>query len=463
MSYADDILNGSFGNNKKKKKKEGSSYSERILNGTFGEASQPKEQIQLTGSKLLDNVFTKYSQQNSNVELIAPEPKQKTIWDRILKAATPDMNTVKDVTNVAKEAINLPGKAWNAYIDYAGSGNLEKDAKNVVNTVKREKIVAQSLINQFKRGNLEQKKETLLTGKEGQTIADRYILPVAEGANIAGKTVVGTAVDMAKGGYNYLAAADEEILKATGQISEDEYNERKLARQAFMKEDTTGKIWEDVFGWDKKTRDYVNKNSFVTEENGWGRVIQGMTYSLEMAAAGGAWKPITFLSASGSSQQQEYRKGASDLEALIVGTLGGGIEVFAETMFGGELKLPGTGKWASVESLENALTEKISNGVTRYAVQHGFNIANEQMEEVVGGIANSIVQMLVYKDKKELQDLYSNEELMEDLFYTAITTALSGGTRIATQGGMNQVREDIKSGRSQITGYTQSEQKILDN
>lgn len=495
MSLYDEIV-GSTEEKKKKKQNSStqttssSSLYDDIISGNYTIPSKAETSLYMGNKKKQQTQEEKAKQQAQEyvknlADTWANKQKKKSVFDTIgsyagaaydyakdksnqLMHYTESGKAMKDFRNFVGNTFNTvkdaPGKAWNAYIDWAAMGGPEK----AYNDLKRTKAITEARLLELKTGlktgSPELVKDAALTGQEGTTLFDMYGLPAMNVPNIAFKTVLGTGVDTLKGIYNEGAVISEEARERMGAITPEERQQERAARQSFMKEDTTGKIYKDVLKWDDDVYNYVDRNSAVTENNAYGRIIQGLTYSLEMAAAGNAWKPLTFLSASGASQQREYRKGASDLQAIGIGTFDGLTEMFAEEMFSGEFKLPGAGKNAigmSVEQFEDKLTNKITNNVVRWATQHGFNIANEQLEEIAGGVAGNIAQKIFYMSEPEKQELYSSKEMQEDLVYTAITTFLSGGARISTNGGINQVKQDIQSGRSQITGLTPQEQRQI--
>ena len=437
-------------NKKKKWFVEDLSYDDGLETVYYDKNKSEKQQVQQGLEELTKN-WGKKKSSGINVSQIG-----KGLWD-ITTAP------VKWGANLGKSTLDTTKNAWNSYIDYMATGDPVGDTKKTIKNVGNEIERAKSLGQAFKYGNLETKKEIALTGKEGETIFDRYILPVMETGNIAAKRIISGNVDIGKKLYNDTAMATQEILHGVGIYDDEKYQEQKQKRIEYMKEDTTERFWKFI-GWDDDVKNYVKRNSFVTEENLAGQVVSNLTYMLEIAALGETpvgWEVPSFLSSAGAIEQNEYRKGANDLQALASGILGGTIEVFTEKMFGGVLKPKGTGKWASVEALENYLTEKISNNTLKFLAQYGINVLNEDMEEWVGGYANALAQKLIYMNDEEMQDLYTKEDAMNDFLITTLTTMLSGGGNLATK-GTQQVKEDIRTGRSQITGYTQNEQKIID-
>lgn len=344
--------------------------------------------------------------------------------------------------------------------NYGNQNIMQTTGKQALQAGKELKTLATD--KNYRNARLEQ---MMFTGKQGMTVWDQLILPTANTFNIAAKTVVSQAESGIKFLYNESTKATNWLNNQLGLMSDKQYQKAEEFRKNFMKENTTEKIWRDTFGWNDEVTNYVNENSFVTEDNFLGKTVQGLTQLMTTAAMGQTgfgWELPTFISSAGGAEQKAYQLGANDTQALAVGLIGGTLEVLTEKLGSGVVKVKGTG-WKSFEKLEDELTNKISDNVLRYLAQTGVSAMNEGLEEVISGFGNALAEKLTYMNDKELSELYSSKDAFQDFAMATWTSLLAGGARATTPSGGQQLREDIKSGRSQITGFTQNEQKIIDS
>lgn len=411
MGLADEIINGTYQYTSQKKKKK--NVADEIINGNYQYKAEKTRQEQ--------------------------QEQEKQVVHQLLKGVGNNFNPIEKTG----EVVSTVADKGNDLINYFASGKAQKDATQAA------KNTGRFLTDMDYREKVGL--DTLLSG--------------ANALNIAGKTVLSQVESGAKFLYNESTKATNWLNNQLGLMSDEQYQKAEEFRKNFMKENTTEKIWKNVFGWNDEVNDFVKKNSFITEDNFGGQTVQGLTQLMTTAAMGQTgfgWELPTFISSAGGAEQKAYQLGANDTQALAVGLFGGTLEVLTEKLGSGVIKVKGTG-WKSFERLEDDLTNKISNNVIRYLAQTGVSAMNEGMEEVISGYGNAIAEKLTYMKDKDLKELYSSKDAFQDFMMATWTSLLAGGARAATPSGGQQLREDIRSGRSQITGFTQNEQNIIDS
>ena len=411
MGLADEIINGTYQYTSQKKKKK--NVADEIINGNYQYKAEKTRQEQ--------------------------QEQEKQVVHQLLKGVGNNFNPIEKTGEVVSTVLDK----GNDLINYFASGKAQKDATQAA------KNTGKFLTDMDYR----------------EKVGLDTLLSVGTGLNIAAKTVSSQVESGAKFLYNESTKATNWLNNQLGLMSDEQYQKAEQFRKDFMKENTTEKIWKNVFGWNDEVNDFVKKNSFITEDNFGGQTVQGLTQLMTTAAMGQTgfgWELPTFISSAGGAEQKAYQLGANDTQALAVGLFGGTLEVLTEKLGSGVVKVKGTG-WKSFERLEDDLTNKISNNVVRYLAQTGVSAMNEGMEEVISGYGNAIAEKLTYMSDKDLKELYSSKDAFQDFMMAAWTSLLAGGARSLTPSGGQQLREDIRSGRSQITGFTQNEQNIIDS
>ena len=411
MGLADEIINGTYQYTSQKKKKK--NVADEIINGNYQYKAEKTRQEQ--------------------------QEQEKQVVHQLLKGVGNNFNPIEKTGEVVSTVADKGGDL----INYFASGKAQKDATQAAKNTGR-----------------------FLTDMDyREKVGLDTLLSVGTGLNIAAKTVSSQVESGAKFLYNESTKATNWLNNQLGLMSDEQYQKAEQFRKDFMKENTTEKIWKNVFGWDNEVNDFVKKNSFITEDNFGGQTVQGLTQLMTTAAFAQTpmgWELPTFISSAGGAEQKAYQLGANDTQALAVGLFGGTLEVLTEKLGSGVVKVKGTG-WKSFERLEDDLTNKISNNVVRYLAQTGVSAMNEGLEEVISGYGNAIAEKLTYMSDKDLKELYSSKDAFQDFMMAAWTSLLAGGARSLTPSGGQQLREDIRSGRSQITGFTQNEQNIIDS
>lgn len=205
----------------------------------------------------------------------------------------------------------------------------------------------------------------------------------------------------------------------------------------------------------QKASDVTKSNSVVGDTTR--DVAQGVGYYAGMLAGqsvGIPWQVTSGVTSVGSELPEAYAEGATNAQAWLSAGISAGAEIGSEYIFGG-IKLPGTGK--TTETILNKTTNKIKNKALKYIAQAGINILGEGAEEVVSGIGSALGKQLTYMNDKELNEIYSNEDKLQDFVMGALVSAVTIGANPTTY-------QNIKTGRSLINGLTvEEEEKLADS
>ena len=204
----------------------------------------------------------------------------------------------------------------------------------------------------------------------------------------------------------------------------------------------------------QKASDATKSNSVVGDTTR--DVAQGVGYYAGMLAGqsvGIPWQVTSGVTSVGSELPEAYAEGATNAQAWLSAGISAGAEIGSEYIFGG-IKLPGTGK--TTETILNKTTNKIKNKALKYITQAGINILGEGAEEVISGIGSALGKQLTYMSDKELNEIYSNEDKLQDFIMGTLVSAVTVGANPTTY-------QNIKTGRSLINGLTVDEEENLAN
>lgn len=148
--------------------------------------------------------------------------------------------------------------------------------------------------------------------------------------------------------------------------------------------------------------------------------------TIALQSIGVPWQVTSGMSSMGSGLSEAYSEGASDAEAWLSAGINAGAEIGSEYLFGG-VKLPGTGK--TTDAVIGELTDKIKSKAVREIAKFGINALGEGAEEVISGIGSAIGKKLTYMSNKELNEIYSSEQALDDFITGTISSAIVGGAQ----------------------------------
>ncbi len=272
-------------------------------------------------------------------------------------------------------------------------------------------------------------------------------------------TTLDAGTGLIKGVSDIGVSAAKLIAGGTAQVAdwigEDEYAE-KVRKRIAGQDEATNKNLENktLSGLLNKANKKLDEKSILGETAD--EITGGVGYYAGMLAAqsvGVPWQVTAGVTSAGNELGNAYANGADDWEAWLSSGISAGVEIGSEYIFGG-IKLPGTG--TAIEPLLGKVTDKISKNGLKYLTQIGIQVGGEGLEEVISGIGSAIGQKLTYMDDKELKELYTSEDALKDF---VIGAAVSGITMGANPG----TYQNIKDGRSLITGRTTEEATTIEN
>lgn len=299
-----------------------------------------------------------------------------------------------------------------------------------------------------------------------------------------GQTILGTLGDVGLGlvrGVGGLAEGivDLGMYAAAGVsdlVGEDDLAKtiKKVASDNLVDEVTQGAV------------DYVDQYSIIGNKadnvtKGLGQVagiiLTGGTAGAAGLGAGGVaavTTATTGLSSMGTNMGEAYKMGATDDQAFMYGLSTGAIEASTELLFGGlgkGVKALGVSRGIGglddmfakklsssiVKNLSNESVQKVLGNTIEYAVKSG----GEGFEEVLSAIGTAHMKNLTGLSDKEIGELIKDENLLEQFVVGTLTSAVaqSGYVPGMTSGSL---REANITGRDFVTGYTQSEQAVID-
>lgn len=272
-------------------------------------------------------------------------------------------------------------------------------------------------------------------------------------------TAINVGANLLKGVSNIGDAVAKTIVGgiATGAdiLGYDNYADKLKYRLAGKDEEVNERLKNyTLSGLLQKASDATKSNSVVGDTTR--DVAQGVGYYAGMLAGqsvGIPWQVTSGVTSVGSELPEAYAEGATNAQAWLSAGISAGAEIGSEYIFGG-IKLPGTGK--TTETILNKTTNKVKNKALKYITQAGINILGEGAEEVISGIGSALGKQLTYMSDKELNEIYSNEDKLQDFIMGTLVSAVTIGANPTTY-------QNIKTGRSLINGLTVDEEGNLAN
>ena len=224
----------------------------------------------------------------------------------------------------------------------------------------------------------------------------------------------------------------------------------------------------------KPAEDYFDKNSLLGEKSD--SIVEGLGYvaaitavSVASGGVGGVFgastrtaasigsTATTFTSAMGNGMSEALNDGATIDEARIYGAISGAAEAGSELMFGGlgkASKAMGLSQGALDDVVIGGLTKNIKNKMAKTVIQSGLKAGGEGLEEVVSGFISAIGKKATYMKDEELKEIVENENLAEQFWMGALTSAISQ---------TSSTIKSVRKGTDYITRRTGNEQKVYDN
>ena len=135
-------------------------------------------------------------------------------------------------------------------------------------------------------------------------------------------------------------------------------------------------------------------------------------------------------SAYSGGRTEAYASGATDAESILYGTISATGEVLSEMLFAGlgkgANKLLGVNK--SLSGLDDvaveAVQKRLKSDVTKSLAELSIRAGAEGVEEVSSGLISAIGKKLTYMSEEELGQLIKDENLWEQFYMGALTSAV---------------------------------------
>ena len=237
--------------------------------------------------------------------------------------------------------------------------------------------------------------------------------------------------------------AQDEAEKATAEfVAKDLYDEKKVANKII-----SGKNYQTkkVLGYDAETDSVFGDKSDSLMQSG-GQLLAQIGVN---AIAPGSGMALMATTAFGSEAENAFNNGATFDEALLSSTISAGAEILTERLggisFGGKTLTD-----AAFEGLSRKMTSKIAK-VLITSGKVATDMTAEGAEEILSGYMSAIGQKLTYMEDKEIEELFSSEDMLESFI---------GGAVLGGAGGVGGVVQANAKGVDYVTGLTKNEQAV---
>ena len=266
-------------------------------------------------------------------------------------------------------------------------------------------------------------------GSMMQAAQNEMIYNSLTGKDVDGKTVLS----------NYQKAQDE-IEKDTAKfVAKDLYDEEKIARKIIS--DPVKKLT----GIDSEKDSLLGEKSDSLVQSG-GQLLAQIGVNTLVPGSGMALMATT---AFGSESESAFRNDAAFDEAFLSATISAGAEVLTEKIggisFGGKTLTD-----AAFEGMSRKMTSKLAKALITSG-KVAADMTAEGAEEILSGYMSAIGQKLTYMEDKEIEELFSKDEMLESFI---------GGAVLGGAGAVGGVVQANSKGVDYVTGLTKNEQAV---
>ncbi len=195
--------------------------------------------------------------------------------------------------------------------------------------------------------------------------------------------------------------------------------------------------------------------------------IGGLVITGGLGASAGATTAVLGASSLGSGMSEAYQNKATDRQAFAYGLANAAVEVVSERIFNGLGKAINFGK--ALSSADDVVASKVGGAIRRATekafkspkvskavgnlVEYGIKSGAEGVEEIAAGFGNAVAKKLTYESNEDLKKLVKDENLLEQFIIGSIVSGIAQGSDVITS---------TKRGKDFVTGYTDTEQKVID-
>lgn len=233
----------------------------------------------------------------------------------------------------------------------------------------------------------------------------------------------------------------EGIEKDTAEfVAKDLYDEAAVAKAIIS--DPVKKFT----GVDSETDSLLGDKSDSLLESG-GQLLGQIGANFALPGSGMALMATT---AFGSEAENAFKNGATFNEAVLSSAISAGAEVLTERLGG----ISFGGKTLTDVAFQN-MSRKMTSKLAKALITTGkisMDMTSEGVEEIVSGYMSAIGQKLTYMEDKEIEELFSKEDMLESFI---------GGAVLGGAGSVGGVIQANSKGVDYVTGLTSNEQAVV--
>jgi hypothetical protein len=272
------------------------------------------------------------------------------------------------------------------------------------------------------------------------TALNKPVMSLSAGGEIVYNALTGKETDASTVINNYRRKQDEIEDSASGFVAKDLYNEAEIAKKIIS--DPV----EYITGIDSETDSLLgDKSDSLAQSAGQLLVQYGANFALP-----GSGMALMAATAFGSEAENALNNGATFDEALLSSVISAGAEVLTERL-GGISFGKKTVTDATFDRMSRKMTSTIAKTLLKFG-KVGADMTAEGAEEILSGYISAIGQKLTYMEDKEIEELFSKEDMLESFIGGAV---LGGAGSVA---GMIQANS---KGVDYVTGLTSNEQAVV--
>ena len=233
----------------------------------------------------------------------------------------------------------------------------------------------------------------------------------------------------------------EGIEKDTAEfVAKDLYDEAAVAKAIIS--DPVKKFT----GVDSETDSLLGDKSDSLLESG-GQLLGQIGANFALPGSGMALMATT---AFGSEAENAFKNGATFNEAVLSSAISAGAEVLTERLGG----ISFGGKTLTDVAFQN-MSRKMTSKLAKALITTGkisMDMTSEGVEEIVSGYMSAIGQKLTYMEDKEIEELFSKEDMLESFI---------GGVVLGGAGSVAGMIQANSKGVDYVTGLTSNEQAVV--
>ena len=327
------------------------------------------------------------------------------------------------------------GKLENRFKDGYQFGDVSKTLGDYWKAARTTEV---DMVEDFAAGFMGVGEKVVDAGATFFTMLNQGSMSQAAIAEMQTNALSGKKVDAGSTLKKYQDAQDKLEKDTAKFVAKDLYDENKVAKKII------------TAPYEKRTGVNVEEDSVLGDKSD-SLVQSGGQLAAQLVADAilhGSGTALMATSAFGSEAESAFKQGATFDEAIISSTISAGAEMLSEKL--GGVKFGGkTLTDVAFSKLSSKMTNKLTKALIT-AGKIGADATAEGLEEVFSGYMSAIGQKLTYMKDKEIEELFSNEDLLESFIGGMVLGGAFGGG------------EALISGRNSVNGMTSNEQAVVD-